>query len=105
LEENIAKKLVRELHAIGIRTHNHDLTAKRLIALKFGLCENDINIDGFHCPYEHLLPFIKLGCVRLERLEEEEKLEFIDAGQVVDDVLEDVMDMISAMEVQSKIVS
>jgi hypothetical protein len=39
------------------------------------------------------------------RLEEEENLEFIDAGQVVDDVLEDVMDMISAMEVQRNIVS
>jgi hypothetical protein len=105
LEENTAKNLVRELQAIGIRTHNQDLTAKRLIALKFGLCENGINIDGFHCPYQHLLPFIKLGCVRLERLEEEEKLEFIDAGQVVYDILEDVIDMISVMEVQRNIVS
>ena len=98
-------KLVQELQTIGIRTRNPDLTAKRLIALKFGLCENDTTIDGSHCPYQHLLPFIKLGCARLERLEEEEKLEFIDAGQVVDDVLEDVMDMISAMEVQRKIAS
>jgi hypothetical protein len=31
------KKLVQELQAIGFRTRNHDLSAKRLIALKFGL--------------------------------------------------------------------
>ena len=87
---------------IGVRKRN--VTAERLLALKLGLNMHGMLLDGLQFPYQRLLPFITLGCVRLERLEEEEQLKFIDAGPVVEDTLEDVMDMISTMEVQYKMV-
>jgi hypothetical protein len=86
---------------------NQDITVGRLLVLKEGLLAQKILIDGFQQPYQVLIPFLTLGCLRLERLE---RLAFgggygpdgafenyVDAQSIVLDVLADTVNVLSAM--------
>jgi hypothetical protein len=92
--------LVAELIELSIFNKNIDVN--RLLGLKKGLLNRNILIDGFQKPYQVLIPFLTLGCLRLERLELEK--EVMDEAppndrhlvNIVLDVLEDTINVLSA---------
>jgi hypothetical protein len=48
---------------------SNNINESRLFWLKRGLLQRNMLIDGFRHPYQVLIPFLTLRCLRLERLE------------------------------------
>jgi hypothetical protein len=93
--------LVGELRKLSI--FNKDINVNRLLTLKAGLLVQQIFIDGFQQPYQVLIPFLTLGCLRLAKRPLDEELESwrdplydIDLESIVLDVLADTVNVLSA---------
>jgi hypothetical protein len=80
------------------------ITVPRLLRLNRGLLQLNMLMDGFNMPYLALIPFLTLGCLRLEKLERGEQPEnALDEDDfkmkcVVLDVLVDTANILSAMK-------
>jgi hypothetical protein len=91
-----------------LRVFNKNLDVRRLLALKEGLLRQKILIDGFHWPYQALIPFLSPGCLRLERIELEEvelygvPQDDIDLESIVLDVLADTVNVLSELSSMPK---
>jgi hypothetical protein len=91
------EKVISELRAMGM--DQSFITMVKIDALKLGLLEEDITIDGLRKPYQVLLPFLALGCLKIKRLKEDRALGKIDLKRVVSEALEDAAtsNVVSAM--------